>query len=269
MSLNWFKWWEGAVNDMKFKCVADDTGTSVTNVIGIWAALLECACKCEDGSGSIENFDIEIFEDYCKLEKGLVVKVLASFEKRKLVENMHIKNWEKRQVKDRIQKNDSLDREERIREQGRIRQQRFREKKQQAIADTNQQKVISFPDQPKDVPLADFKCIREYYSKNIKPEGETAGELEFKSLLRSKLPDGTPAYPGFKRIMEDLQRRVANNFWNTGFGISLGKYLRERTWTAPLEKFNTEELSTLEKIRRGKVFIQKTEELDSKYGYLQ
>lgn len=268
MSLNWFKWWEGAVNDMKFKCVADDTGTSVTNVIGIWAALLECACKSEDGSGSFEDFNIEIFEDYCKLEKGLVVKVLASFEKRKLIENMHIKNWEKRQVKDRVQKTDALERDEKKREQGRIRQQRFREKKQQ---EKYQQPVINYNEceQPKDAPLADFKCIREYYSQNIKPEGETAGEAEFKFLLCSKLPDGTPAYPGFNRIMEDLQRRVANNFWNKGFGMSLGRYLRERTWTAPLEKIDTEELSTLEKIRRGKAFIQKTEELDRKYGYLQ
>lgn len=88
----------------------------------------------------------------------------------------------------------------------------------------------SAPDpDPAQEPGIDFQELRAFYSEHFRPEGTLAGFNEFRQLRASI------AFPGFSRLYEDLKARLDCQFWDKGFSPGLGKYLRERTWLAPIQ----------------------------------
>ena len=102
------------------------------------------------------------------------------------------------------------------------------------------------PDQPREAaalptpidlsgPGMEFLELREFYSREIRPEGPLDGFDEYKQLKAARDPTGTSVFPGLSRILDDLAARKAAGVWNPGYEIGLARYLKTRTWLAPIQ----------------------------------
>lgn len=102
------------------------------------------------------------------------------------------------------------------------------------------------PDQPREAaalptpvdlsgPGMEFLELREFYSREIRTEGPLDGFDEYKQLKAARDPTGASAFPGLSRILDDLAARKAVRAWNPGYEIGLARYLKTRTWLAPIQ----------------------------------
>lgn len=102
------------------------------------------------------------------------------------------------------------------------------------------------PDQPREAaalptpvdlsgPGMEFLELREFYSREIRTEGPLDGFDEYKQLKAARDPTGTSVFPGLSRILDDLAARKAAGVWNPGYEIGLARYLKTRTWLAPIQ----------------------------------
>lgn len=102
------------------------------------------------------------------------------------------------------------------------------------------------PDQPREAaalptpvdlsgPGMEFLELREFYSREIRTEGPLDGFDEYKQLKAARDPTGTSVFPGLSRILDDLAARKAAGIWNPGYEIGLARYLKTRTWLAPIQ----------------------------------
>lgn len=88
-------------------------------------------------------------------------------------------------------------------------------------------------------PGLEFVELRDFYSREIRTEGPLDGFDEYKQLKAARDPTGTSVFPGLSRIMDDLAARKAAGVWNPGYEISLARYLKTRTWLAPIRPIQT------------------------------
>ena len=84
-------------------------------------------------------------------------------------------------------------------------------------------------------PGMEFLELREFYSREIRPEGPLDGFAEYKQLKAARDSMGASVFPGLSRILDDLAARKAAGVWNPGYEISLARYLKTRTWLAPIQ----------------------------------
>ena len=102
------------------------------------------------------------------------------------------------------------------------------------------------PDQPREAaalptpvdlsgPGMEFLELREFYSREIRPEGPLDGFDEYKQLKAARDPTGTSVFPGLSTLLDDLAARKAAGVWNPGYEIGLARYLKTRTWLAPIQ----------------------------------
>ena len=102
------------------------------------------------------------------------------------------------------------------------------------------------PDQPREAaplptpvdlsgPGMEFLELREFYSREIRPEGPLDGFDEYKQLKAARDPTGASAFPGLSILLDDLAARKAAGFWNPGYEIGLARYLKTRAWLAPIQ----------------------------------
>lgn len=84
-------------------------------------------------------------------------------------------------------------------------------------------------------PGMEFLELREFYTREVKPEGPLDGFDEYKQLKAARDPTGTSVFPGLSRILDDLAARKAAGVWNPGYEIGLARYLKTRTWLAPIQ----------------------------------
>lgn len=84
-------------------------------------------------------------------------------------------------------------------------------------------------------PGLEFVELRDFYSREIRTEGPLDGFDEYKQLKAARDPTGTSVFPGLSRIMDDLAARKAAGVWNPGYEIGLARYLKTRTWLAPIQ----------------------------------
>lgn len=93
------------------------------------------------------------------------------------------------------------------------------------------------PPMPVDLsgPGMEFLELREFYTREVKPEGPLDGFDEYKQLKAARDPTGTSVFPGLSRILDDLAARKAVRAWNPGYEIGLARYLKTRTWLAPIQ----------------------------------
>lgn len=102
------------------------------------------------------------------------------------------------------------------------------------------------PDQPREAaalptpvdlsgPGMEFLELREFYNREIRPEGPLDGFDEYKQLKAARDPTGASAFPGLSTLLDDLAARKAVGVWNPGYEIGLARYLRTRTWLAPIQ----------------------------------
>lgn len=88
-------------------------------------------------------------------------------------------------------------------------------------------------------PGMEFHELREFYSREIRPEGPLDGFDEYKQLKAARDATGTSVFPGLSRILDDLAARKAAGVWNPGYEIGLARYLKTRSWLAPIRPIQT------------------------------
>lgn len=86
-----------------------------------------------------------------------------------------------------------------------------------------------------DEPGMEFLELREFCNQELRPEGPLAGFAEYRQLKAARGRTGASLWPGLSRIMADICARKGAGVWNPGFEIGLSRYLREKTWLAPIQ----------------------------------
>jgi hypothetical protein len=96
--MDWFRWHHGSVTDPKFQLVARKSGSSVAEVIGVWATLLEAASMA-DVRGCHGVLDFEALDCSLGLDDGKAEQIYNLMTARGLVdsESKTISAWPKRQ----------------------------------------------------------------------------------------------------------------------------------------------------------------------------
>lgn len=79
-------------------------------------------------------------------------------------------------------------------------------------------------------PGIEFTELRDWYSKNVRSEGELTGWVEYKQAKAAH------DWPGVNRIIDDLSQRIAAGEIRRGYGVSLRRYIAERFWLAPVSQ---------------------------------
>lgn len=98
--IDWFRWHHGSVSDQKFSLIAKKAGSSVAEVIAVWACLLELASAAEDrghpGAPDFESMDCAL-----GIEDGRSQRIYDRMLERDVVstETGRVTSWEKRQPK--------------------------------------------------------------------------------------------------------------------------------------------------------------------------
>ncbi|NWL80583.1 hypothetical protein DM872_27400 [Pseudomonas taiwanensis] len=123
--IDWFRWHHGSVTDPKFQLVARRSGTSLPDVLAVWAYLLESASTSSD-RGSFGDIDCEALDCLFNFPAAetRTARILTAMEERGLVTGGRIAAWEKRQRKREREDDNSTERvrnyRERRREEGSV-----------------------------------------------------------------------------------------------------------------------------------------------------
>lgn len=96
--MDWFRWHHGSVTDPKFQLVAHKSGSSVAEVIGVWAMLLEAA-SMSGQRGCHGDLDFEAIDFSLGLKDGKTAQIYELMCARGLVnrDEKAITAWAKRQ----------------------------------------------------------------------------------------------------------------------------------------------------------------------------
>jgi len=98
--IEWFRWHHGSVSDPKFRLVAKRAEATLSEVITVWAVLLEEASAAED-RGSIGRIDCEAIDCMLNLPDGRTNAILLAMEDRGLIDGnaATVTAWSRRQPK--------------------------------------------------------------------------------------------------------------------------------------------------------------------------
>lgn len=114
--MEWLRWYHGTVKDPKWRVIAKNAGTSIPNVIAIWAALLENASESET-RGVLSGWDPEDIAACFDVTVETVVTVCNAMQQKVLLHET-LTGWDKRNpVRERV--DNSTDRVRRFRERKR------------------------------------------------------------------------------------------------------------------------------------------------------
>lgn len=98
--IDWFRWHHGSVSDQKWPLVARRSGSSVAEVIAVWACLLEFASMATDrGNPGVPDF--EAMDCALGMDDGKAQAIYTAMLSRSLIdpESSRIAAWDKRQPK--------------------------------------------------------------------------------------------------------------------------------------------------------------------------
>lgn len=96
--IDWFRWHHGSVTDPKFQLVARKAGARLSDVLAIWAYVLEHA-SAADVRGEFGDLDAEAIDCLFGFDDGLTAAVLDQMGVRGLVCDGVVSSWVKRQPK--------------------------------------------------------------------------------------------------------------------------------------------------------------------------
>jgi hypothetical protein len=115
--MHWFRWHHGTVTDPKFGLIAKKAGTSVAEVIAIWAYLLEAASAAEE-RGHPGTPDFESIDFALGVQEGSTQRVYGLMQDRALIDSDtgRLAAWERRQPKRERDDETSADRKRKQRE---------------------------------------------------------------------------------------------------------------------------------------------------------
>ena len=94
--MSWLRWWQGTVNDPKWRIVAARAGCRVGDCLSVWAYLLETA---KDSEGDVSKLDTEECAIVLGYDLELVEAILTAMRNKSLIEGQRLPSWEKRQPK--------------------------------------------------------------------------------------------------------------------------------------------------------------------------
>lgn len=94
--MSWLRWWQGTVNDPKWRIVAMRAKCRAGDCVAVWAFLLEVA---KEGDGDISSADAEECAVVLGYDLETVTAVIAAMRDKALIEGDRIAAWEKRQPK--------------------------------------------------------------------------------------------------------------------------------------------------------------------------
>lgn len=83
-------------------------------------------------------------------------------------------------------------------------------------------------------PGMEFVELRDFYTREVRPEGPLDGFCEYKALKAARDGTGMSVFPGLSRITADLMARKKAGCWGAGFEIGLARYLKSRAWLSPI-----------------------------------
>lgn len=115
--MHWFRWHHGTVTDPKFGLIAKKAGTSVAEVIAIWAYLLEAASASEErGNPGVPDF--ESIDFALGVDEGVTERVYGLMQGRSLIakDTGRLTAWERRQPKREREDDKGTERKRRQRE---------------------------------------------------------------------------------------------------------------------------------------------------------
>lgn len=96
---DWFRWWHGTVTDPKFMWVARHSGRPLSEVIAVWAALLETASNGET-RGNVSCFDSVSYDCLMGLDDGICDRIIAAMTDKGIIDgDGNLTGWERRQPK--------------------------------------------------------------------------------------------------------------------------------------------------------------------------
>ncbi|MBH2008311.1 MAG: hypothetical protein I8H71_01290 [Xanthomonadaceae bacterium] len=96
--IHWFRWHHGSVTDPKFQLVARKSGCRLSDVLAVWAFVLEKASASED-RGTFGELDAEAIDCLFGFDDGITAAILEHMGARGLVHGGDVLSWEKRQPK--------------------------------------------------------------------------------------------------------------------------------------------------------------------------
>ena len=96
--IDWFRWHHGSVTDPKFQLVARKAGARLSDVLAIWAYVLEHA-SAADVRGEFGDLDAEAIDCLFGFDDGLTADVIDQMAVRGLVCDGSVSSWTKRQPK--------------------------------------------------------------------------------------------------------------------------------------------------------------------------
>jgi len=115
--MDWFRWHHGTVTDRKWPRIASRAGTTVANVIAVWAAILESASQAESrGYAFLSDDDAEDLDASLGMPTDTTRKVIAELCARGMIDDENrLAAWDKRQPK-REREDNSAERVRKFRE---------------------------------------------------------------------------------------------------------------------------------------------------------
>ena len=90
--MEWFRWYHGDCDRALWPLIAHRAGASVSEVVAVWAALLECASR-NDERGGIGDFDPETYDFFFGCSSGTCAAVVAAMTAKGLIANGCIAGW--------------------------------------------------------------------------------------------------------------------------------------------------------------------------------
>ena len=118
MAMDWVRWYHGTAADPKWRLVARKSGQRLTDVIAVWAMVLEAASEASE-RGTLEGFDPEVVAAALDLEPEAVDAILDAMQGR-VLDGDRLSAWDKRNPK---REDNSAERVRRYRERKRREQQ--------------------------------------------------------------------------------------------------------------------------------------------------
>ena len=93
---SWFRWWHGSVSDPKFGVVSMRAKRPLTEVLAVWASLLESASQADD-RGDVSDCVSDEIAWTLRMEAEHVESIIAALENRGMLCDGRIASWDRRQ----------------------------------------------------------------------------------------------------------------------------------------------------------------------------
>lgn len=95
--MHWLRWYHGTTNDSKLRRIAQQSNTTVANVIAVWASLLESASECVE-RGSVHRWSVDDTGFTLGIPEEVVAQIYAAMQG-KVLSGQQVTHWTDRQPK--------------------------------------------------------------------------------------------------------------------------------------------------------------------------